>query len=78
MQFFHISVLPGSEAVLLEWSGKVKQLLIAYFYSNISAKQYQNQSMHIKSYNVHSREQCSAYSKYSNPNCKRNYLHSMY
>jgi len=42
MWFSCFSVLPGSVEAHVIWGGKVKRLLIAYFISNISAKEYQN------------------------------------
>ena len=45
---FRLSVSPGSAEALVGWGGKIKYHLIAYFHSNISAKNYQNRSMFVE------------------------------
>jgi len=48
MWFSCFPVLPGSAEAQVIWGGIVKCLLIVYFISNISAKEYQNPFMCVK------------------------------
>jgi len=45
MQFLHFSISPGSAETLVKRGGIPNHHSIAYFLSNISAKNYQNQLM---------------------------------
>jgi len=39
------SVSQGSAEALIRWGGKISRRLITYFFSNISAKYYENPTM---------------------------------
>jgi len=48
MIFLSFSISPGSAETLVRLRGKIKYLLIACLLSNVSAKNYQNQFMHVR------------------------------
>jgi len=47
-QFPGFLFLPGSAEALVRWGGKIKYILIAYFLSNICAKNCHNSTVYVK------------------------------
>jgi len=48
MLFLTFFITPGSVEALVRWCGKIKYLLIAYFLSNICAKNYQSRFVYVR------------------------------
>jgi len=45
---FRFPVSPGSAEALVRWGGKIKYILIAYFFRNICVKNYHNRTVYVK------------------------------
>jgi len=48
MLFLTFFIMPGSAEALVRWCWKIKYLFIAYFLSNIFAKNYQNRFVYVR------------------------------